>query len=239
MRLAVISDLHANLEATRTVLEDIRRRGAMRVYCLGDLVNYGPDPGAVVDLVRSAAVPCVMGNHDWSLGNALSPGNVPIAPGRDVDLERASYAWTAGRLTEDHRAFLRQLPHLRREEVAKRTLALMHATPSSLTDYVGPGAPSEAWETLVREAAGDIVLLGHTHVPFVARHGPALVCGVGSVGRPIDGNPAACYALVEIDNEVRIDHIRVGYDVTATAEKIRRSGLPPALADALSAGKQF
>lgn len=235
MRFAVISDLHANLEAVQAVLADIRRRDAPRIYCLGDLVNYGPDPAGVVDLIRSEGIPCVMGNHDWSLGNALDVKDVPIAPGRDVELEHASYAWTAGRLTDDHRAFLRQLPHLRREQAAKTTVTLVHATPASLTEYVRPGSPIEEWEALVKEAAGQVVFLGHTHLPFVEWRSGALVCNAGSVGRPKDGNPAVSYALAEVGAEMGIDLIRVEYDVKATAEKIRRSGLPPRLADSLLA----
>lgn len=237
MLIAVISDLHANLEATEAVLEDIEQHSVQQVFCLGDLVNYGPSPGDVVDLVRTHAIPTVMGNHDWNLGNAVGPDGLQVAPGRDLALERAAYAWTQARLSPEDRVFLRELPLVRREAFGRTTAVFAHGTPVSYTQYLRLTSPEEEWDSLVRDAGASVVFLGHTHVPFVQRYRGVLVCNVGSVGRPKDGNPAACYAVAEIGDSVRIELVRVGYDIEATAEKIRRSGLPPGLASSLLAAR--
>ncbi|MHB9145120.1 MAG: metallophosphoesterase family protein [Symbiobacteriia bacterium] len=237
MLIAVISDLHANLEATESVLRDIEQHGVQQVFCLGDLVNYGPSPTAVIDLVRARAIPTVMGNHDWNLGNAVGPDNLRVAPGRDLIAERAAYAWTQARLPPEDRLFLHELAQVRREPFGPTTAVFAHGTPASFTQYLRLTSPESEWDSLVRDAAASVVFLGHTHVPYVKRHRDALVCNVGSVGRPKDGNPAACYAIARLGDPVRIELVRVGYDIEATAEKIRRSGLPPGLARSLLAAR--
>ncbi len=235
-RLAVLSDLHANLAALTAVEADLAQRGADQVVVLGDLVGYLTRPGQVVRRVAEAGWPCISGNYDLAVlaGGArgaddfLKPGIGPIP--------REIYAWTCRRLAEPARRFLASLP--RRLELALNGLRVLavHGSPEEVRQYVFPDHPAADLERWLVEAGAQVLLMGHTHRPFVRRQVAGLVVNPGSVGKPKDGDPRASYALIDLDRRPRARIVRVAYDLEAEAARLAEVGLPPITIDRLRAG---
>ena len=240
MRYAVLSDVHANLEALRAVLADAAAH-ADDILCLGDVVGYGADPAACVDLLGTRARAVVAGNHERAVTGRLSL--------RWFNGYAAAAAeWTRERLDADCAAYLDALPLTTEIEDA----TLVHASPHQPDD----------WDYLVTEHDGlaafeafatRVCFVGHSHVPAMwslgssgpdyARgdvdvsldRGRRYIVNVGSVGQPRDRDPRAAYAVWDVDQR-RVSIRRVAYDVGAARGKIVAAGLPQFLADRLAAG---
>jgi diadenosine tetraphosphatase ApaH/serine/threonine PP2A family protein phosphatase len=247
MKLALLADLHANLEATLACLAHARAAGADAHAFLGDLVGYGADPGALVDLVaahaaRGAVV--VRGNHDAAALAGVSPTM--------HDAASAAIAWTHARLTPGQRAFLDGLPLVARAG----PLLFVHASAAAPAAWTYVEDEPSAARSLEAAAPARYVLCGHVHaqvlwyagaaarpVPFRPTPGIAIpvpshrrwLAIAGSAGQPRDGNPAACYAMLDVEGATLTFH-RVPYDIAAAAGKVRAAGLPEALAARLERG---
>ena len=240
MRLAVLSDIHANLAALDAVRDDLP--AVDEVWVLGDIVGYGPQPNEVIARLQEIGARSVMGNHD---GAAI--GEVDIA-WFNPEAARA-IRWTAEVVDENSRAYLAALPEVRREG----ELTAVHGSPRDptweyITDSEVAGANLASFDTR-------LCLHGHTHVPIIFRADDGQVSAVpatpgapvsvdtgralvnpGSVGQPRDGNPAASYLVV--DTEARTAEFRrVAYDVERTQRAMREVDLPPRLAERLSYGR--
>jgi putative phosphoesterase len=230
MRAIVISDIHGNIEVVRA-LE--RQWGARleefdRVVCLGDLVDYGPDPGEVIDWVRSRATDAVRGNHD----HAMATGEPCRSAPRFLEASILTRQRLKSTLTNDQISYLGQLPDTRSMTAGELTWHLVHATPADpLHDYVAPGSGDERWLSAVGGLAGRVVLVGHTHLAFVRPVGGGLVINPGSIGMPKDGHPSGSYAIIE-DRAVRF--CRVLYDPEPMIARLRSLGLPLHIADQLT-----
>jgi predicted phosphodiesterase len=230
VKRALISDVHSNLEALDAVLEDIHQQGISEVYCLGDIVGYGPNPRECLDKVMELDV-CILGNHDEAV--LFDPVGFNLVALRAI-------LWTRDQL-KGHRGesaaamrrrdFLGELPRIRTEE----HFMFVHGSPLEPTnDYVFPG---DAFDAGKMEALFDRIerycFQGHTHMPGVFTHGEFIspeecnfqyrltdekvMINVGSVGQPRDGDPRACYVVL-IDDQVTFR--RVEYDIDTTVEKI-------------------
>ncbi len=238
LRLAVLSDLHANLSALTAVSEDVRQRGVARVLVLGDLVGYLTRPNQVAALVAEQGWDCIAGNYDLAVLTGGRPAvDRYLKPGIGPE-PLAVFHWTEAALDPATRAYLAGLPPRLQLNLAGRRILAVHGSPDQVRQYVLPDHPRaelEAW--LAREAA-DLLLLGHTHQPFVARlAGGGLAVNPGSVGYPKDGDPRASYALIELGPEVAVQIIRVAYDASAEAQRLTAAGLPPSGAAKLLAGR--
>lgn len=242
-RLALISDIHANLEAFTAVVADIEATGVDAVACLGDIVGYGADPGPCVDLLRSLEpLAVIQGNHD-----------AYAADDRDLDnfnpLAQTATAWTRLQLDADRRAWLGALPL---QAFLEPHVELVHATPSepeswSYVRFAGEGALA------MLDQSRRLCFYGHTHVPMAFRQrqdsigqfveraydltqGERWLVNVGSVGQPRDGDWRAAWTLLDLAAE-RVTLHRVPYDLAACQAKIRNAGLPARLADRLGDGR--
>jgi len=247
MKLALLADLHANLEAVTACLEHARGQGAEEYAFLGDLVGYGAEPSAVLEMVsayadRGAVV--VRGNHDTAAASGLADTMDRSAA--------AAIVWTRGQLSGSERAFLAGLPLVVRRE----DMCFVHASAEAPEEWAYVDDPLRANESL-RAAGTSYVFCGHVHVPALYYSGLsghlmpfAPVAGVpvpvpprrrwlavvGSAGQPRDGNTAACYAVA--DRSLRtLTFFRVPYDWHAAAAKVRAAGLPEQLARRLEKGK--
>ncbi|MBR0653017.1 metallophosphoesterase family protein [Roseomonas terrae] len=247
MRIAVLSDVHANLEAFRACLDNARLRGAERIVLLGDLVGYGADPVAVLELAMeevSRGAVAILGNHDEA---AAFDG-----PTGMNDIAALAIAWTRRRLGPAHRAFIAGLPLTHEEE--GRLYVHAEASAPARWRYV---TDAEAARRSMEAVAAHITVCGHVHKPALyslgdtgkltgfrpvagapvplgrGRHWLAVV---GAVGQPRDGDPSACYLMIET-TPLQATWLRVPYDVAAAAEKIRAAGLPAALAERLFVGR--
>lgn len=235
-RLAVLSDLHANLTALAAVTADLTARGAEKVVVLGDLVGYLTRPGRVVRRVMEAGWPCIAGNYDLAVlaggdkgaEEYLKPGIGPIP--------MQVYAWTCRRLTEPGRHFLATLPRELSFSIDGCDVRAVHGSPDGVREYVFPDHPAADLERWLRESGTDVLLMGHTHRPFVRRQVAGLVVNPGSVGKPKDGDARASYALIELGRRPEARIVRVAYDMEAEAALLAESGLPPVTIDRLRDG---
>jgi diadenosine tetraphosphatase ApaH/serine/threonine PP2A family protein phosphatase len=248
MKLALLSDVHANLQALQACLGDARGRGATQYAFLGDQVGYGGDPRAVLDIVMDFALQgawVLRGNHDDA---ALNPNRT----GDRADL--AGAAWTFSQLAPAHREFLDRLPLVLRHEF----IYLVHASAREpqrweyVQDSIGAAASLHAAE----DGGASHVFGGHVHeqrlffhgavgkvMPFEPTAGVAVplwrhrswLATVGSVGQPRDGRPEAMYAMFD-SSTLHMTFLRVAYDHQAAAQAIRQAGLPAENADRLARG---
>lgn len=243
MRALIVSDVHSNLEALGSVLRDAEERGGFdQVWSLGDLVGYGPEPGACIDLLRGYDCVAVAGNHDLASVGALSleAFNSHAA---------AANRWTATQLTRDQADYLRGLP-------LKLELGEFTAVHGSPLDPI--------WEYVVSVSAAvtsflhfdtSWCLVGHSHIPFLCRPveesvvfmdfpldtpvplgADRVIVNPGGVGQPRDGDPRASYAIYDSGGRALVHH-RVQYDIPATQRKMEERGLPRYLIERLAYGR--
>lgn len=233
MRVAILSDIHSNLQALTKALAIIDRSHIDEIYCLGDIVGYGANPNECIELIRSRAKVCVLGNHDLA---AIDPSHAQYftKPGR------AAARWTHSVLTDENLAYLCALPY--RVDLVHCTL--VHASPSQ----------PEAWEYVLSLAIAaqqfpafstTLCFIGHTHVPsicgedlrtFTFKHGHRFLLNVGSVGQPRDGNPQLCFSVLDVDTwSYKI--VRADYDIRGASKAITDAGLPSVLATRLFFGQ--
>lgn len=208
MKVAIISDVHANLEALTALPEAYDE-----LWVLGDLVNYGPDPAATVEFIRSRAATVIRGNHDHSVGWDEDPRCSP----RFGQMAEETRQYTQSTLSDEHKAFLRRLPLTIRREIDGAAFFLCHATPTSpLYEYRAPDSPR--WQIREEASAGaDIILVGHTHLQFVRPSDGRTIVNPGSLGQSKLGDPSARYAIWD---DGRIELKSFAYPVEQTIEKI-------------------
>lgn len=237
MKIAVLSDIHANLHALEAVWADLQAQQPDRVDCLGDLVGYGAFPNEVIAFIREQSLPTVMGNYDDGVGFDLNDCGCAYRDSLSKRLGDQSLKWTQAETTEENKAFLRALPvQIRLEDQIPRLL-LVHGSPRKINEYLYEDRPRATFERLAKLAGCDVLYFGHTHLPYQKRVGGTLFVNAGSVGKPKDGDPRAGYALVKLFNRrAEVEFRRVAYDVTAAAAAIRASGLPTHFADLLETG---
>ncbi len=243
MRILLVSDIHANLVALDTVLA--KAAPFDRVWCLGDVVGYGPEPNACIDRLRSFDLLCLAGNHDWAALGKLDLEEF------NPDARRAAI-WTRNQLTPANLEWLAALPE--RVPTQANKFTLVHGSPRyPIWEYVLTPAIAR---TNFDYFDTPICLMGHTHVPVVYRiqaadrtttadplpEGLALnlnpdrvMINPGSVGQPRDGDPRAAYAVLDLD-ALTLTHYRLEYDIAATQKKMEEFNLPPRLITRLSYG---
>lgn len=242
MRALIVSDIHSNLEALEAVLDDAERRGGFdRVWCLGDLVGYGPDPSACLERLRRFELVAVAGNHDYAAAAIIDA----------ADFNGAAYTairWTAEQLGEEERTFLSGLPLV----CQVPPFTLVHGSlRDPIVEYLTHPTQAAATFDLLTT---DHCLVGHSHYPFICREnggmplflplqesqpmppdGGRCIVNPGSVGQPRDRDVRASYAVYDDDSSA-VEHYRVPYDRATTQEKMRRAGLPRYLVDRLDHG---
>lgn len=213
MKLVITSDIHGNHDALRALPEEYDE-----LWVLGDLVNYGPQPKEVVRDVMDKASLVVQGNHDHAVAydddTRWSPRYRPMA--------EATRKYTSSVLSDAQKAYLRGLPLQAQAERDGLRFYLTHAMPSDPL-YGRHPADAEGWATVLEAIPADVLLVGHTHVPFLRRIGDKVVVNPGSLGQPRTGAPVASYAVCQ-DRRIEIKSFR--YPVEATVEKLRALALP-------------
>jgi predicted phosphodiesterase len=248
--LAVFSDIHANIVALDTVLEDIRTQfpEVTEYLCPGDLVGYGPNPREVIQRVfnEKKLKAISKGNHDHGVG--LGRGGVSKHYQKYIK-NFNSYAQEAIQshvktLTTEEKNNLYRLPSSQTclHQGYKTQIALIHGSPEyPLDEYVFPETQQQkSLFPFMELFEVGVLLLGHTHIPFVdtldSESGPLLICNPGSVGQPRDRDPRASYAVIDMEN-YSAEIVRVDYDISAVQAEILNAGLPAYLAERLALGK--
>jgi putative phosphoesterase len=228
VRIGVISDIHSNYDALQAVLSVIGDYDAL--ICLGDLVGYGAQPNEVVSEIRSLRPKAiVMGNHDCAVSTGETSGFVPHAV--------HAVEWTRKNISPENLSYIASLRTKVAWTIDGAKVALAHGSPRDpLNEYIYPDTAEFILRSLVEDSGGTILLLGHTHVPFVRKFDSMLLGNPGGVGQPRDGDARASYAILEPFSEPEFQIHRVVYDVDAAARRIIAAGLPKLLADRLHLG---
>jgi putative phosphoesterase len=223
MRILLLADIHANWPALQAVAA---AESFDLCLCLGDLVDYGVDPGPCVAWVREHAGQAVRGNHDHGVAQ-----NVHVN-GRSgfKYLTSLTRAVSRERLSEPDLRFLARLPVSRTLTLDNTRFLLVHASPRDPLDEYAP-ADVEFWKRRLANVDADVICVGHTHQPYVLEVGKKLVINPGSVGQPRDGDPRASFAIIQ---DYKVDLKRVEYPIAETVAAIQASGLPEQAKDLLA-----
>jgi putative phosphoesterase len=237
MKLAILSDIHANLHALDSVWIDIETQAPDRVHCLGDLVGYGAFPNEVVDFIRSHNIPTIMGNYDDGVGfDRDDCGCVYKDPEQDR-LGNLSLLWTREQTTPQNKEYLKSLATQIRLDDQPCNALLVHGSPRKMNEYLYEDRPDATFERIAKATEADIILFGHTHLPYRKTVADTLFVNTGSVGKPKDGDPRAGYVVLKMeDGQVGVEFRRVEYDVAAAAQAVRNSDLPDQFAGMLETG---
>jgi predicted phosphodiesterase len=230
LRLLVVSDVHSNLTALERVIEDAG--GFDVVVCAGDIVGYGPDPGDCVERLKGLDVRSVTGNHDLGVTAGERPTshfNVHAAAAIEINrrlLNGAQLIWLEG------------LPKGLDLDIDGVKASIFHGSPDRpIWEYVFPSEAELRAGEFFEAIGADLIILGHTHVPFVHRLDGRVLMNPGSVGQPRDGDPRASYMLVDVaDGVIEVAYRRVEYDIESVASRITRLGIPEILAVRLFSG---
>jgi predicted phosphodiesterase len=246
MRYALISDIHANLEALEAVLADIDARGDVdAIHHLGDLVGYSSSPNEVVARLHDRGIVGVAGNYDSTVATDYKHCGCKSESARQEELAHISYEYTRRTVSPATKRFLGALPFsldLRPlgGHAAGPRLVLVHGTPTLNTLYWTDDRPDDFCRKMAASVglkAGDVIAFGHTHKPWHRVVDGVHFVNTGSVGRPKDGDWRAGYVRLLLgDGEPQVEFVRVPYDVAATVAGVRAAGLPEEFAEFLETG---
>lgn len=249
MRIALLSDVHANLPALEAVLAHIANQPEIgSIYHLGDLVGYSSSPNEVVDLLRARGIPGVAGNYDSTVATGYKHCGCKADNERQEELAHISYDWTRSAVRPETKQFLGGLP-FRIDirplggHVAGPMVTLVHATPNNNLVYVTADRPDGFLTKMAQTAglrAGDVLCFGHTHKPWSRVVEGITFINTGSVGRPKDGDWRAGYVILDVGaNTPQVEMARVEYDVERAMRGVRDNGLPEEFTEFLRTGGQL
>jgi putative phosphoesterase len=256
MKIALFSDIHANLPALEACLNDIRKRQPDSIYCLGDLVGYNIWPNEVINEIRQRGIPTIAGNYDFGVGKMSDDCGCAYKTDKEEEMGAVSISYTNDIVQADERHYLRTLPaHIRLEfqlNADKMNLLLVHGSPRKINEYLFEDRDEKSLRRIMEQADADIMCFGHTHKPYHRilhagidsedkyRH----AINIGSVGKPKDGDPRGCYVMLTInadtsitDSEsIKVEFIRFEYDIEKAAKAVEESPLPNEYATILRKG---
>lgn len=213
MRIAVLSDLHANAQALEAVMNDVVNQQCEHVFCLGDLTLAGPQPKEVTDYV--------MAQNTWTVIQGNTDKMIAQYGPEVIDFFNAQYPVMANAISDDvlalgdtHRAYLADLPPQLSLDIEGCSVLLVHGSPRANNEDILPGMPLEIIEEIIEGTREKLILCGHTHIPcaYQTNRGQTVV-NAGSVGRPMTKEPMACYAVADFSQEsFEVRHRFVKYD---------------------------
>ena len=241
VKFAIFSDIHGNLAAMDAVRKHILKQKYDGVYCLGDIGGYASQPNEVQAMIMSCDCPTVLGNYDEGVGFDRGDCGCHYLKPFDIAMSDISFGWTREHTTDANKTWLRELPREIRFDVEGQRVLLCHGSPSSTTEYLFDFRSDAYLRKFTPggrdDANADIILFGHTHVPFHRDVDGVHFVNTGSVGRPKDGDARAGYCVLTVDGpNVRTEQIRVPYDVEVTCKHLVDAGLPEYFADYLRTG---
>lgn len=207
MKIAIISDIHANVYALINLLEDIDVEKVDTIICLGDLVGYGPHPNEVISMIRRRHILCIKGNYDSSVvDNEYSYI-------RETRINSFSLPWTVRELREENRLFLENLPSTLTLNIMNKKLLFVHGSPDKINEYLLKDEDKTL--EVMSSISEDVLICAHTHIPGMKEFGSKVYINCGSVGKPKIGRPNSTYCILNINKEdgmkVQIKEIQYPY----------------------------
>ena len=228
MKIAVISDIHGNIEALESVLKDIQKEGCEKIFCLGDIAMAGPEPKATIsrihDLMQSDNFIIIQGNTDKMLSVFSQDTYKAVLETNEV--MGNAYLADCELLNVNEKLFLANLPVNKEIELFGIKILLVHGSPRKNNENIYPNMKIEEIEEIIKGTKADIIFCGHTHMPCgYQTNTNQTVVNVGSVGRPFSESPDSCYCIMEIDENAhsfQVKHKFVPYNVESASEKIKQ-----------------
>lgn len=236
MKWAVFSDIHGNSRALKAVLESVEREEPDRIFCLGDLIGYGANPNEVIETIRDWGIPTIMGNYDEGVGFDLNDCGCAYRTVEERELGQISLEWTKRKVTSDNKKFLQSLNREMRLTLGPYKILLVHGSPRRINEYLHEDRPAHRLLPLLQRSGAQIVICGHTHIPYHRQIETYHLINTGSVGKPKDGSPLGHYILVKYREYLQVEIQRVEYDVIGEAQDILRAGLPEEFARQIKTG---
>ncbi|MBI5859117.1 MAG: metallophosphoesterase family protein [Sphingobacteriales bacterium] len=253
MRIALFSDIHANLPALEACFKSMEEQKPDAVYCLGDLVGYNIWPNEVINEIRRRGIPAIAGNYDFGIGRSSDDCGCAYKTEHEKELGKISISFTNSIVKDEERKYLRTLPaHLKIEfqlNNDKLNLLLVHGSPRRINEYLFEDREEKSLWRIMEQADADIMCFGHTHQPYhrilpsqpIAGQHYRHAINIGSVGKPKDGNPKGCYVILTINDNnsvllpesIGIEFIRFDYDIEKAAKAVENSPLPDEYAEKL------
>lgn len=238
MKVALIGDVHANLPALETVLAHARQQGVAALWNIGDFVGYGAYPEEVVQRLRQEGAISIVGNYDLKV--LKFPRKKKKWRQSKLPHKWFAFKWAYEHLSEQSRAYLSSLPKEMRLREAGWQILLTHGSPASNEEHLTPQTPIERLRELAGMAEADAIICGHSHREFARQVNDTWFVNTGSVGRPDDGDPRACYAILNLAPAVfNVTHFRLEYDLDRAIAGIRSRGLPDVFAEMLIQGRDL
>ena len=256
MRIALFSDIHANLPALEACLKNIEAQKPDAVYCLGDLVGYNIWANEVINEIRKRGIPTIAGNYDFGIGRTSDDCGCAYKTDEEKAMGKVSISYTNSIVKDEERQYLRTLPaHIKMEfqlNNDKLNLLLVHGSPRRINEYLFEDRDEKSLLRIMHDVDADIMCFGHTHKPYYRilptatnenthyRH----AINIGSVGKPKDNNSKGCYVILSINADssttnkeaVQVEFIRFDYDIEKSAKAIEESPLPNEYAGMLKKG---
>lgn len=237
MKIAVLGDIHSNLAALEAVISNLKGQSVEQIFCVGDLVGYGPWPNEVIELIKANGINAVMGNYDEAVAYTLPVCGCNYKSDAERQRGGVSLSWTQAKLTPENRRFLQGLPEELSITIGKRNILMFHGSPRALNEYLHNVDDLELFRDIIKDYPADIYIFGHTHVPYTKEIAGKLFINAGSVGLPKDGNPDACYVIIELNGFHKVTFHRASYPTEQTANAIINEGLPKEFAEIVRTGK--
>ncbi len=237
IKIAIFSDVHGNLPALEAVVEDIARRGADQIYCLGDLVDFAPWNNEVIERIRKDKIPCLMGNHDERI--AFNLEIVPLAKHNEEETAARILAihHTKEILTQTNKDYLSSLPRQLKLNFGKKhtqNLLLVHGSVRSNEEYIYEDHDTADLKQMLQTEQSEVLVMGHTHLPYIRKinaeenaSSDLVLVNCGSVGRSKEVGRLATYCMLVINREeIGAEIIRLEYQKEKTITAIRNSEIP-------------
>ena len=231
MKIAVISDIHGNIEALQAVIEDIKNEGCEKIFCLGDLAMAGPMPKETIDYVRNLDknfdFEIIQGNTDEMI--AYSSNEIYEKIKESLPVMGEAYKSDINTVTEEQKKYLKNLPKQKEIKIGGLKVLLVHGSPRRNNEDISPNLDIKTVEEMISSTDADLILCGHTHIPCGYQTTTnKTVINVGSVGRPFSTSPKSCYCIIEIsqNNEKTFEakHNLVEYDFEKSAKLLEKRG---------------
>ncbi|MDO5518661.1 MAG: metallophosphoesterase family protein [Clostridium sp.] len=230
MKVAIISDIHANIYALMNVLEDIDDQKVDTIICLGDLVGYGPHPNEVVSTIRRRNILCIKGNYDSSVvDNQYSYI-------RETEINSFSLPWAVNELRAENRFYLNNLPNSISLDILNKKILFVHGSPNKVNEYLLENGENTA--KIMNELNEDVLVCAHTHLPVVKEFNKKIYVNCGSVGKPKIGRPNSTYCILDVtaDSEVKVQIKEVEYDVKKVVKDMTMLDFPSKLIESFKTG---
>ncbi len=238
MKIAVLGDIHGNVDALKAAYKAALARGAEKLYHLGDMGGYAPFVDEVVEFIVEHGIEGVQGNYDDTVGNDAEHCGCKAENPEQAALAERSFSWTKEHASARSKAFMRSLPAEITLSIEGWGIALFHASPHKNNLYWYEDRPDKFFLEMAEKTRADVLVYGHTHKPYRRDIGGRVFINAGSVGKPKDGDPRACAALITVtQHSIEHEFLRAPYDLEKVGADIVASGLPPEFAWKLKEAK--